>query len=141
MTDTTATTVITPMMTPRSVRNDRSLWALMARQATRRSSPFSIEGLRALLVPRDGAVVDLHPVADPEGAERAERPGDDLVPFLQPLDDLDLELGRDPGLHLPEVDLAVLVDDEDPLDVLLLVLVGGGRGRGRAPASSPSRGA
>ncbi len=38
MTDTTPTTVATPMMTPSSVRNARSLWRVSAAAETRKSS-------------------------------------------------------------------------------------------------------
>src|SRR5512143_3197119 len=111
MTATTATTVITPMMTPRSVRNERSLCAATARQATRRSSSPTISpssGARAAPA-RGRGVVDLHLVPDAEHPEGLERSGDDLLPFLQPVDDLDGELRGDPGLHLPELHGAVLL--------------------------------
>src|SRR5450759_2076611 len=118
-------TVMTPMMTPRSVRNERSLCAVTAFPATRRSSPismwcFSSSGFLRRVRPRD-RVVDLHPVPDLERAERLERPRDDLFPVRQTLDDLDLQVGADTGLDLPEVDGPVLLHEEDALDVLLLL--------------------
>src|SRR5450830_806096 len=125
ITATTAMTVMTPMMTPRSVRNERSLCAVTAFQATRRSSPismwcFSSSGFLRRVRPR-GRVVDLHPVPDLERAERLERPRDDLFPVRQTLDDLDLQVGADTGLDLPEVDGPVLLHEKDALDVLLLL--------------------
>src|ERR1035441_10212003 len=161
MTATTATTVITPMMTPRSVRNERSLCAVTAFQATRRSSPISMPVLssqelfaasrpaaafrsddaeereeRAELVRRDRfpgnaqklpdqhagpefsgtlrgvetrrRVVDLDAVSDLERTERLERSRDDLLAVREPLEDLGLQVGADPGLDRPEIDGAVL---------------------------------
>src|SRR5512141_125047 len=98
MTDTTATTVMTPMITPRSVRNERSLCAVTAFQATRRSSPISIAASGLLLVARGRGVVDLHAVPDLELAERLERARHDLVALRETLDDLGLQVGVDSGL-------------------------------------------
>src|SRR5512141_94329 len=120
MTATTATTVMTPMMTPRSVRNERSLCAVTAFQATRRSSPISISSSGLLAVRRGRGVVDLHAVPDLELPERLERARDDLVALREALEDLGLEVGVDPGLDLAELDGPRLRDDEDALDVLLL---------------------
>src|SRR5512140_129634 len=132
MTATTAMTVMTPMMTPRSVRNERSLCAVTAFQATRRSSPTSM-AVSGLLrgVRRGGRVVDFHAVADLELAERLERAGDDLLAVRDALDDFRLEVRVDPRLDLAELDRPVLLDEEDALDVLLL-LGGARRRRGRS---------
>src|SRR5690242_6381025 len=111
MTATTATTVITPMMTPRSVRNERSLWAAMARQATRRSSPTSICLLLRLGALR-GCVLALDAVADLQRPERLERAGDDLLALGEAFEHLGLQVGVDAGLDLPEVDDAVLHDED-----------------------------
>src|SRR5512143_368258 len=111
MTDTTATTVITPMMTPRSVRNERSLCAVTAFQATRRSSPISTRVRPSRFLRGFGSrrVVDLDPVSDLESAERLERPRDDLLAIREPLEDLGLQVGVDPGLDRPEIDDAALL--------------------------------
>src|SRR5512144_213370 len=96
MTATTATTVITPMMTPRRVRNERSLCAVTAFQATRSSSPTSIAASGLLLgVGGRRGVVHLDAVADSELPEGLERAGDDLFPFRETLEDLGLEVGAD----------------------------------------------
>src|ERR1035441_3163843 len=112
MTATTATTVMTPMMTPRSVRNERSLCAVTAFQATRRSSPISMSGLSSsgflFGVGTRRRVVDLDAVSDLERAERLERPRDDLLAVREPLEDLGLQVGADPGLDRPKIDGAVL---------------------------------
>src|SRR5271169_7093268 len=130
MTATTATTVMTPMMTPRSVRNERSLCAVIAFQATRTSSPISISGPSSsgflFGVGTRRRVVDLDAVSDLEGAERLERPRDDLLAVRETLENLGLQFGADPGLDRPEIDGAVLLHDEDALDVLFL-FGGGGR--------------
>src|ERR1035437_3111836 len=131
-------TVMTPMMTPRSVRNERSLGAVTAFQATRRSSPISMwclssSGFLRRVRPR-GRVVDLDPIPDREGAERLERPRDDLFAVRQALDDLGLQVGADTGLDLPEVDGPVLLHEEDALNVLFLL------GRRAAPVPSARRG-
>src|SRR5512143_476592 len=120
MTATTATTVMTPMMTPRSVRAERSLCAAIARHATRRSSPTSTGVLRLARLGRGRGVVDLDPVADLQGPEGLEGARDDLVSLGEPFEHLDLQLGREPRLDLPEVDRPVLLRDEDPFDLLLL---------------------
>src|SRR5450759_3434717 len=125
MTATTATTVMTPMMTPRSVRNERSLCAVTAFQATRRSSPISMSGLSSsgflLGVGSRHRVVDLDAVPDLERAERLERPRDDFLAVREPLEDLGLQIGADARLDLPKVDRAVLLHDEDALHVLFPV--------------------
>src|ERR1017187_5307370 len=135
MTATTATTVMTPMMTPRSVRNERSLCAVTAFQATRRSSPISMSGLSSsgflFGVGTRRRVVDLDAVSDLERAERLERPRDDLLAVREPLEDLGLQVGADPGLDRPKIDGAVLFHDEDAFHVLFLFGRGSGGRRGR----------
>src|SRR5450759_3292623 len=136
-------TVMTPMMTPRSVRNERSLCAVTAFQATRRSSPismwcFSSSGFLRRVRPR-GRVVDLHPVPDLERTERLERPRDDLFAVRQALDDLHLQVGADTGLDLPEVDGPVLLHEKDALDGLLLLGRRPSRRRRPRRRAGPSR--
>src|ERR1017187_3648825 len=117
MTATTATTVMTPMMTPRSVRNERSLCAVTAFHATRRSSPISISDLSSseflLGVGTGRRVVDLDAISDLEGPQRLEGPRDDLLAVREPFENFGLEIGADPGLDRAKVDGAVLLRSEE----------------------------
>src|SRR5512135_3222369 len=114
MTDTTPTTVATPMMTPSSVRNARILWRVSAEEERRKSSTvLMLSGrsgspllLVAFLVHRD-----LVPLLDL--SQDLERAGDDLLADGRPLLDLDHELAGQPGLDLLKLELAVL-DQVDP---------------------------
>src|SRR5215813_13657888 len=110
MTETTETTVATPMITPRSVRNERSLlrrsaWNATARTSERGTSTRGGGRLRALLL-----VLDLHLVPFFQRPDRLERAGDDLLPVGEPPGDLDLELPRETELDRQELCLPVLQD-------------------------------
>src|SRR5258708_7657916 len=136
MMETTAMTVITPMITPSSVRKLRSLCAesapaamrsvsmrigcrlsvvggnsraqcFLALSATRTCSPHPILLLRHLLHLR--SVLDL--------AQRAERAGHDLLAFLCAADELDGAVAGEAGLDRLEFHRAVL-NDEDALLIL-----------------------
>src|SRR6478672_10489649 len=100
MTETTPTTVATPMITPSSVRNARSLWRVRADEETRKSSAVVMSsgllGL-ALLV---AFLLDDDLVALLDLAEDLEGAGHDLRPRRGPGLGLDHQLARDPSLHL-----------------------------------------
>src|SRR4030095_688503 len=106
MTETTPTTVATPMMTPSSVRTARSLWRVRADDETRKSSAvvMASRGLRtALLVA--AFLLDDDPVAVLDRAEHLEGPRHDFLARLRPLGDFDEELAGDPRLDFAEGEL------------------------------------
>src|SRR6266481_5399037 len=110
MIETTETTVATPMMTPRSVRKERSLWRRSACRSTARTSPSSISaggapGLRPLLL-----LLDLDLVALLERPQRLERAGQDLLALREPARDLDLELAGQAELDGKELRFPLLDD-------------------------------
>src|SRR5262245_7218701 len=111
MTDTTATTVMTPITTPKSVSPERSLWLPRARNEVAKSSrrPMALgrafrrprlEGLLLLLAHR------LDPVPFLDGPERLEGAADDALAVLEAARDLDVQLAGEPGLDGHEVHLA-----------------------------------
>src|SRR5262245_43498786 len=121
------TTATIPITIPSVVRMPRALLALMAWSAIWNDSrsasrllmltlrPFGPLPFRLLGVVHvhDGTVVEVL-------RDRAVAPGDDLVPFLEPVGHLDQVLALDPGLHLLGYGLPVL-DAEDDLDEAVLV--------------------
>src|SRR5262249_24643123 len=109
MTETTDTTVATPMITPRRVKNERSLLRRSAWNATAKTSERGTSargaGLRALLL-----LLDLDLVPFFQGPNRLEGAGDDLLPVGEPPRDLDLQLARQAELDRQEPRLPVLQD-------------------------------
>src|SRR5262245_30613 len=121
------TTATIPITIPSVVRMPRALLALMAWTAIWKDSrsasllfmlalrplrplPFRLLGVVHV---HDGAVVEIL-------RDGAVAPGDDLLPFLEPVRHLDQVLALDPGLHLLRHRLPVL-DAEDDLDEAVLV--------------------
>src|SRR5450759_1657382 len=108
MIETTEITVMTPMITPSSVRKLRSLCVFRAAAAIRIVSigPPVLTLLRsvALLLFHLRAVLDL--------AQRAERAGHDLLTFFQAAFDLDVVVAGEAGLHGREFHLAAVVDKD-----------------------------
>src|SRR6202162_6292943 len=121
MTDTTPTTVATPMMTPRSVRNARILCLVNADEERRKSSTVLMSlplrggrrGRPLLLVPFLLLVHD-DLVAFLDLAEDLEGPGHDVLPDGRAFLDFDHELAGQSRLDLLELELAAL-DEIDPL--------------------------
>src|SRR5262249_33167163 len=110
MIETTETTVITPMMTPRSVRNDRSLCRRSAATATAKRSAKLISpgrGRRSLARALRG-FLDRHAVAFLERPQRLEGAGHDLAALFEALHDFDHELAADPGFDPQELNLRIL---------------------------------
>src|ERR1700720_4638179 len=101
MTDTTPTTVATPMMTPRSVRNARILCRVSADEERRKSSTVlmkaSLRGGRPLLLLPLFLFVHDDLVAFLDLAENLERPGHDVLADGRALFHLDHELAGEPG--------------------------------------------
>src|SRR6266404_8098015 len=118
MTDTTPTTVATPIMTARSVRNARILCRVRADEERRKSSTVRMRV--SLRRGRSGPLLlvalfvhdDL--VAFLDLAEDLERPRHDVLAHGGALLDLDHELAGESRLHLLELDLPAL-DEIDPL--------------------------
>src|ERR1700688_3998211 len=112
MTDTTPTTVATPMMTPSSVRNARILCRVRADEERRKSSTVrmsvSLRGGRRLLLVSLFLFIHDDLVAFLDLAEDLERPGHDVLAHGRALLDLDHELARKARLHLLELDLSAL---------------------------------
>src|SRR5688500_6021070 len=128
MIETTATTVITPMMTPRSVRKLRSLCVLRAVAAMRM---VSIAGCRLLALGkcRRPAPESRPPRAESRSgflllflllfhlravfdlAQCLEGACDDFLAFFQPGDDLDVALAGEARLHDGKFRLPVLADE------------------------------
>src|SRR5512144_499478 len=105
MIDTTETTVATPMMTPRSVRKDRSLLRRRACSATAKTSPRDISacgagGLRSLLLVLDFRLVPLL-----QHAQRLEGAGHDLLTGRNPAGHFDLQLAGQAELDRQELGL------------------------------------
>src|SRR5438128_6783506 len=107
MIETTETTVATPMMTPRSVRKDRSLLRRRACSATAKSSPRGISARRS-----GGAFLLLHLHAIPllQRPKRLEGTGHDLLAPGEPAGDLDLQLAGETQLDREELRLPVAKD-------------------------------
>src|SRR5450756_1381635 len=132
MTETTPTTVATPMMTPSNVRNARILCRVNAAEERRKSSTVFNEassrrgrpGRLLLLVPFLFLVND-DLVAFLDLAEDLEGPGHDVLADGRTFLDLDHELAGQPRLDLLELELAAL-DEIDPL--FGVRPPGGGRG-------------
>src|SRR5215208_563287 len=103
MMDTTETTVITPMITPSSVRKLRSLCVLSAAAAIRMVSKLPLLRPFLLLLFHLRSVLDL--------AQRAERAGDDLLAFLQAGRDLDVRFAGEAGRHGYELHGAAVIDE------------------------------
>src|SRR6266540_1230749 len=98
MIETTETTVATPMMTPRSVRKDRSLLRRKACRATAKTSPKGMSargagGLRSLLF-----LLDFHLVPLLQRPQRLEGTGHDLLAGSEPAGDLDFQFAGQPEL-------------------------------------------
>src|SRR5258706_9967001 len=113
MTETTPTTVATPMMTPRSVRNARILCRVRADEERRNSSTVRMRiSLRRGRSGRPLLLVSLFVhddlVAFLDLAEDLERPGHDVLAHGRALLDLDHELAGEPRLHLLKLDLSAL---------------------------------
>src|SRR6266542_6191299 len=112
MIETTETTVATPMMTPRSVRKDRSLLRRRACSATAKTSPRDMSargagGLRSLLL-----VLDFHLVPLLQRAQRLEGAGHDLLAGRNPAGHLDLQLAGQAELHRQELRLPFPQDED-----------------------------
>src|SRR5206468_5646521 len=122
MTERTETTVITPMITPKRVSPDRSLfrrraWSETASSSEKPMAPSPGSG-RPGALPLGGLLLLLrhllHAIAVLELAQRLEGPGHDLLARGDPGDQLDHQLSRDPGLDGREDHLAV-AQRVDPL--------------------------
>src|SRR5581483_3241318 len=98
MSDTTAMIDVTATMLPRTVMNDRSLALQIASSAIAADSRnvFMPGGL--LL----SGVVHLHRIAVGHAADRVVRPDDDLIPFLQAGQHLEVLLAGDAHLDRHE---------------------------------------
>src|SRR6476659_1962669 len=120
MTDTTPTTVATPMITPRSVRNARILCLVNAAEERRKSSTVLMDvtsGGRRSGGPLLLVVFLVHQdlVAFLDLAQDLERSGHDFLADRRALLDLDHELPGEARLDLLEFELAAL----DEIDALL----------------------
>src|ERR1051325_7377247 len=111
MTETTATTVITPMITPSSVRKLRRRWRRSASAAMRSVSMSALRLFLLLLFRLLLGDAHLLPVLDLP--QRAERSGDDLRPFADAAGQLDLRLAGDARRHRDELHLQLLVQRVD----------------------------
>src|SRR6266849_7172709 len=107
MTERTETSVIAPMITPRRVSPDRSLFRRNACSETANSSEksmtcFRLRSGRPGALPFGGLLLLLrhllHAIAVLDLAQRLEGTGDDLLARRDPGDHLDHQLSRDPGL-------------------------------------------
>src|ERR1700675_845752 len=110
MIETTETTVATPMMTPSSVRKDRSLLRRRACRATAKTSRSGMSargagGLRALLL-----LLDLHLVPLLQRPQRLEGAGHDLLAGRESVHDLDLQLAGQAELDRKELHFPVAQD-------------------------------
>src|SRR5512141_2147317 len=123
MTERTETTVITPMITPRRVSPDRSLfrrsaWSEMANSSEKAMAPSARRSGRPGALPFGGLLLLLrhllHAIAVLDLAQRLEGTGHDLLARRDPGDHLDHQLSRDPGLDGREDHLA-LAQRVDPL--------------------------
>src|SRR5688572_3127499 len=130
MTETTPTSVATPMMMPSSVRKLRSRFARIACSASRGRSSASITCARsrsgrawrvALLL-----LLGLHGIVGLQLAQRLEGTDDQRLAALEPGHHLQRQLAQEPRLQRLEARLAVL-QQEHPL----LVLRGAGGGVAR----------
>src|SRR5687768_13259298 len=127
ITDTTPTSVATPMMMPSRVRKLRRRLARIACTASRGRSDVNImtrPGGR-LLVVLLLLLLRLHRVARLQRAQRLEGPLDQGLAARKPGEDLQRQLAEQPGLDGLELRLAAVVQ-EHPF------LVAGGTGRGVA---------
>src|SRR5713226_5987308 len=107
MIETTETTVATPMMTPRSVRKDRSLLRRRACRATAKSSPKGMSARGS-----GGAFLLLHLHAIPllQRPQRLEGAGHDFLAPREPAGDFDLQLACEAQLDGEELRLPVAQD-------------------------------
>src|SRR5437764_14095049 len=109
MMETTEITVITPMMTPRSVRKLRSLLIVSAPAAMRIvSMSLTARGLRRAVL---RILLFLHLRAVFDLAQRAERSRHDLLSFGNAAHDLDRVVAGEAGLHRRELHRAVAMDE------------------------------
>src|SRR5438128_1447982 len=126
MIEATETTVITPMITPSSVRKLRSLCVPRAVVAMRRVSmgcrDDGMSGRRDVergsgYLPSSRLLVILSLLLFPhlspvlQFAQRLERPGHDLLAFLEAGEDLDVALAGEAGGDGDELHRAILVEE------------------------------
>src|SRR5688572_12050535 len=115
MAEPISVTAMMPMMTPRAVRAERILCALMTETAMRIESTISRSTLllRLLLDGHLRAVLQL-------ARDRSVRAGHHFVAGLQPATDLDEGVVGDAGLHLLHLHLFAGLDEDDALQLRAL---------------------
>src|SRR4051812_41416485 len=125
--DTTAMIDVTATMFPRTVRNDRSLFAqmaLIARPTASQKSCMSDEA-EGILLGRSSAGsargrFDFHRAAIAQFPDRREWTDDDLIAFFESRQHLEILFTGNAGLHGNERGLLV-PDDEDAFELLALL--------------------